>query len=386
MTGGDKKRRLGTPVKVGIVAACVIVVAGGVFGGVAVANAVALSDAKGGFTTAQTTFVHDSAVGVSQASALSKATQKAITLDKTASAIATQGSGFAGATQLAVLAKADAGLHADVGAKAIPALDAQKVESTGSPSAAGYQALAKRQRAQTEVVMAHTASVERRERTLAADTHATIAALRQVAGSVPATSATALTANGSAGAPQKSAFTAAANAVKGASSSTIAARLAAYVVAGAALAASNAQAVAAAQAAAQAAAAAQSAAANTVLGVASTGQPGGGAGGSPVGFGTVQPSEIYLGGDGTGDVTNITWSDWGSSQATGQGTAPDTADGASGASAAPAAATVVAWGLMTCDGVPTYTQLVWYFPEDGQTQSSVSQDVQNIGDSTCTSQ
>jgi hypothetical protein len=88
---------------------------------------------------------------------------------------------------------------------------------------------------------------------------------------------------------------------------------------------------------------------------------------SGVGFGAVRPAEISLGGDPTGILTGITWQSWGGAQATGTGTGTYVAPGQTVAQGTPETATVVAYGLGTCKGAPAYQQVVWYFPQHGQT-------------------
>lgn len=88
---------------------------------------------------------------------------------------------------------------------------------------------------------------------------------------------------------------------------------------------------------------------------------------SGVGFGAVRPTEISLGGDPTGILTGIAWQSWGGASATGSGTSTYVAPGQSVAQGTQETATVVAYGLGTCKGVPAYQQVVWYFPQHGQT-------------------
>jgi hypothetical protein len=87
---------------------------------------------------------------------------------------------------------------------------------------------------------------------------------------------------------------------------------------------------------------------------------------SAKGFGEAQPSTIFLGGDPTGLVTDVTWSSWGAATANGMGTAVNAAH-STVASAPHEQATVVASNPQTCNGVTMYTRLVWYFPSDGGT-------------------
>jgi hypothetical protein len=90
-------------------------------------------------------------------------------------------------------------------------------------------------------------------------------------------------------------------------------------------------------------------------------------GANGVGFGAVRPTEISLGGDPTGILTGISWQSWGGAQATGTGTSTYVAPGQSVAQGTQETATVVASGLGTCKGAPAYQQVVWYFPQNGQT-------------------
>jgi hypothetical protein len=90
-------------------------------------------------------------------------------------------------------------------------------------------------------------------------------------------------------------------------------------------------------------------------------------GAAAVGFGAVRPPEISLGGDPTGILTGITWQSWGGAQATGTGTSTYVAPGQTVAQGTQESATVVASSLGTCKGGPAYQQVVWYFPEQGQT-------------------
>ena len=87
---------------------------------------------------------------------------------------------------------------------------------------------------------------------------------------------------------------------------------------------------------------------------------------SAKGFGTSEPTTIFLGGDPTGLVTSITWSSWGGATATGIGLAVNAAHSTI-ASVPREKATVVASDPRTCNGVLMYNQLVWYFPQEGET-------------------
>jgi hypothetical protein len=95
--------------------------------------------------------------------------------------------------------------------------------------------------------------------------------------------------------------------------------------------------------------------------------PGGGVG--VEGFGAVEPATIDLGGasaDG-GYVHSITWSSWGQSEATGQGSSLYVTNSSLPMSDQPDEPTnVVAYDLGTCGAGPAYTMLNWYYPTEGQ--------------------
>lgn len=84
------------------------------------------------------------------------------------------------------------------------------------------------------------------------------------------------------------------------------------------------------------------------------------------GYGTARPSTVFNGGDPTGEVTGITWSSWGGSQAVGRGTAEYVADGQSVAEGHEEPATIVAFDLGSCAGAQRYRAVVWYFPQHGE--------------------
>lgn len=84
-----------------------------------------------------------------------------------------------------------------------------------------------------------------------------------------------------------------------------------------------------------------------------------------VGFGQVQPSRIYLGGDPTGDLRNIVWSNWGGSQAVGHGLSLYVTPNQSTSAGSEQPATAVAFDLGTCHGSPAYQAIEWYFPQHG---------------------
>lgn len=83
------------------------------------------------------------------------------------------------------------------------------------------------------------------------------------------------------------------------------------------------------------------------LGVAGAFAPNG------VGFGQVRPTEISLGGDPTGILTDISWQSWGGSQVTGTGTGTSTyvGPGQTVAQGSQQTATVDAYDLGTCNEI-----------------------------------
>ncbi len=85
------------------------------------------------------------------------------------------------------------------------------------------------------------------------------------------------------------------------------------------------------------------------------------------GFGTVRPTQIYLGGEVTGLLRDITWHTWGSPTALGSGQALWVAPNQIVADGTKETAVVVAFDLGTCDGSPSYQKVEWYFPSEGQT-------------------
>jgi hypothetical protein len=87
------------------------------------------------------------------------------------------------------------------------------------------------------------------------------------------------------------------------------------------------------------------------------------------GFGQVKPRGISTGGDPTGAVHSISWSDWGKPKAIGNGKAYWVWPGLSVASGSVLLqARVVAFDLGPCaDGGVAYRKVSWYFPERGET-------------------
>ena len=84
------------------------------------------------------------------------------------------------------------------------------------------------------------------------------------------------------------------------------------------------------------------------------------------GFGQVEPSTIFNGGDPTGLVKHITWQSWGAAKAIGSGRAEYVGPNQSVATGTFKPATVVAFHLGTCDGKLMYQAVEWYFPGEGQ--------------------
>jgi hypothetical protein len=79
------------------------------------------------------------------------------------------------------------------------------------------------------------------------------------------------------------------------------------------------------------------------------------------GFGEVEPSTVFLGGDPTGMVTSIHWSSWGGAEATGSGTGWYVPPKAVTAGGSHQPATVIAFDLGSCAEHPAYQKVEWYF-------------------------
>jgi hypothetical protein len=94
------------------------------------------------------------------------------------------------------------------------------------------------------------------------------------------------------------------------------------------------------------------------------------------GFGQVEPSRIFNGGDPTGLVRHITWQSWGGPQAIGHGLAEYVGPNQSVATGTQKPATVVAFNLGTCGGKLMYQAVEWYFP--GQHQSFNATHYENV--------
>ena len=88
------------------------------------------------------------------------------------------------------------------------------------------------------------------------------------------------------------------------------------------------------------------------------------------GFGQVEPSRIFNGGDPTGLVTDVVWKSWGGPTATGNGTSDYVGPDQTVATGTEEPATVVAFDLGTCAGTLMYRAVEWYFPQHGMAFSS----------------
>ena len=84
------------------------------------------------------------------------------------------------------------------------------------------------------------------------------------------------------------------------------------------------------------------------------------------GFGQVEPTRVFNGGDPTGDVTGIVWSSWGGPQAVGMGTSDYAGTGPSVAGGTQERVRIVAFDLGVCAGRRMYEAVEWYFPQHGQ--------------------
>jgi hypothetical protein len=108
------------------------------------------------------------------------------------------------------------------------------------------------------------------------------------------------------------------------------------------------------------------AASTTSAPVPTLGQLSGGSGPYRKGYGEVRPTTFSLGGaDPTGTVTNIVWSSWGGSTATGTGTSWYVAPNQITAEGTSAQVTIVAYQLGICQGKFMYQAVQWFFPQYG---------------------
>lgn len=85
------------------------------------------------------------------------------------------------------------------------------------------------------------------------------------------------------------------------------------------------------------------------------------------GFGQVEPSRIFNGGDPTGLVTDVVWKSWGGPTATGTGTSDYVGPDQTVATGTEEPTTVVAFDLGNCAGTLMYRAVEWYFPQHGMT-------------------
>jgi hypothetical protein len=86
------------------------------------------------------------------------------------------------------------------------------------------------------------------------------------------------------------------------------------------------------------------------------------------GYGKARPITVYNGGDPTGLVRKIRWSDWGGGMSVGSGISTYVWPGTVTASNRPTAgARIVAFHLATCHGTPSYNAVEWYFPKYDET-------------------
>ncbi|MDA8196697.1 MAG: hypothetical protein M0019_05750 [Actinomycetota bacterium] len=86
-----------------------------------------------------------------------------------------------------------------------------------------------------------------------------------------------------------------------------------------------------------------------------------------LGFGEVEPTKIYLGGDPTGLLSKVQWSTWGGSSANGVGVGEYVGPSQVVAQGKLETATVVAFDLGSCNGIYAYQKVEWYFPGEGET-------------------
>lgn len=84
------------------------------------------------------------------------------------------------------------------------------------------------------------------------------------------------------------------------------------------------------------------------------------------GFGQVEPSEIFNGGDPTGLLTHVVWKSWGAPEAVGTGISDYVGPNQNISTGTEQPATVVAFNLGICGGKLMYQAVEWYFPQHGQ--------------------
>jgi hypothetical protein len=88
---------------------------------------------------------------------------------------------------------------------------------------------------------------------------------------------------------------------------------------------------------------------------------------SSTGFGQVEPSSVFLGGEAESAVTQIAWSSWGASQATGIGTGCYYGGTTPAASCSHEPVTLFAYDLGACGGLFMYQKLEYVYPGQGET-------------------
>ena len=96
------------------------------------------------------------------------------------------------------------------------------------------------------------------------------------------------------------------------------------------------------------------------------GQPAGDFALAARGFGQIEPSEIFNGGDPTGLVAHVVWSSWGGPDAVAAGISEYVEPNQIVAAGTEEPVTVVAFHLGTCDGRFMYQAVEWYFPQHSQ--------------------
>lgn len=106
-------------------------------------------------------------------------------------------------------------------------------------------------------------------------------------------------------------------------------------------------------------------------GVPTLGLKGWGSGRNNQGFGIARPGIIDNGGDPTGLVQKVTWSNWGGQTADGSGISSFIPNGKTTADAIQLPAKIRAYDLTTCGGHPAYRHVIWWFPSKGETYRSV---------------
>jgi hypothetical protein len=72
---------------------------------------------------------------------------------------------------------------------------------------------------------------------------------------------------------------------------------------------------------------------------------------------------VFLGGDPTGDLTQISWTSWGGTTAVGTGISLYVAPNEISAAGTEQKATVVAFDPGTCGASYAYRAVEWYFPQ-----------------------